>query len=121
MALLDPSSDNKLTFKEKVSGSYVNLATVYENVVAYLYDGSTVVDKWSRETQTGYKYMYATDNYTLEFYITRGILTNYKTRSLKFEIKVIKSVEGRALTDNKEHTLGVITLDVGKTETGTLS
>ncbi len=119
MALLDPSSDNKLVFKEKVSGAYINLTTTYSNVVAYLYDSTTVVNKWSRTAQTGYDLMYATDVYTLEFYVERGTVDDYKGKALRLELKVVKAVTGRGLTSNVEHTLGKFSLNVDTTEMGT--
>lgn len=120
MAHLDPSSDNPLSFKEKVGSAYQNLATKYANLVAYLYDpGGTLVKKWSRETQSGYETIYAPDVYTGKFYIERGVLTNYKGKIMKLEIKTIETVASRGLADDEEHLLDEVELSVGKTNMGT--
>lgn len=120
MEILDPSSDNLHVFKEKVNGVYVNLASTYSNVVAYLYNESgDEIKKWSRELQAGYDSIYATDNYTLEFYIYRELLINYKGKTVKLEIKAIRNVASRGLTDDKEHSLGWIQKKVGESKMGT--
>lgn len=122
MAHLDPSSDNPITFKEKVGSTYQNLATKYANLVAYLYDpGNTLINKWSRETQSGYDTIYAEDVYTAKFYIERGLLANYKGKRMKLELKTVETVASRGLTDNEEHLLDEVELSVGKTNMGTNS
>jgi hypothetical protein len=114
---LDPSSDNELIFKEKVSDVYINLATTYSNVVAYMYDHkSKLIEKWSRETQSSYRSMFATDNYTLMFYTYRGLLTDYKNKTVHLEIKVVKEVIDRDLDDNEEHLVAEYDLRVGDTK-----
>jgi hypothetical protein len=106
MSYLDISSDNLLLIEEEINDVAVNLATTYENIVAYLWDVSdTLIDKWSRETQSGYRTIYVIDNYSCEFYIYRGLISTMKNKKVHLEIKVIKSVASRDLDDDLEHTL----------------
>jgi hypothetical protein len=117
MGILDPSTDNNLLFKEKISDVYVNLAATYSNIVAYAYDeNGTLFDKWSRTVQVGYKTIFVIDNETVEFYIERGSLITMKSKKVHLEIKVIQNVISKELTDDKEHTDYEYDLMVGDTK-----
>ena len=119
MVEVDPSSDNRLTIKEKVNDVYIDLAATYANVVAYLYDSTNdLIKKWSREAQTGYESLYVVDAYTLEFYIERGFLTAYKGGKVTIEVKTVETVASKGLTNDEEHLLASGKLSVGKSNMG---
>lgn len=111
---LDPSSDNELIWKEKEDDVYINLASTYLNIVAYLYDHkSKLIEKWSRTVKAEYKSLFVTDNYTLLFYIYRGVLTDYKNKTMHLEIKVIRQITDLGLEDDEEHLVAEYDLKVG--------
>ena len=119
MAQLDPSSDNALFFKEKISEAYIDLSTTYSNVKAYMYDqNGSIIGKWSRETLVGYDTMFATDVYTLMFYAYRRLLENYKRQSVHLELRVIKPTADKDLEGDEEHIVYECDLMVGSTKTG---
>lgn len=117
---IDPSSDEKISFREKIGSSYTDLSSDYENIVAFLYDQlDNEVEKWSRETQTGYETIFEPSSTQVDLYIARGLVADYIGQKMILEFKSIESVAGKGLEDDQEHLLTRIDLKVLKSNMGT--
>jgi len=119
---IDPSTDNKLSFRESINDVYVDLSTTYANLVAYLYDcEDNIVTKFSRETQAGYETIFAPSTTQADLYIERGTIDDYIEQNMILEWKSVEDVASRNLGDNQEHLLTRISLKVQKSNMGTAS